>query len=604
MSRRSPRLLRRPALARHALAVTALLLSVATAPTALADDALRTESERSGFRITGRYAETERLCAAFQQRHPQAVRCFDFGTTPEGRPMKAMAVSTSGALDAQAAAQRGLPVVLAQGGIHAGEIDGKDALFWMLREWLDGQAPAGVLDRQVLLFVPVFNVDGHENFRAWHRPNQRGPEEMGFRVTAQRFNLNRDYVKADSPEMQAMLGLIQQWDPLALLDLHATNGAQFQHDISITAGPLDSGDVPLREAGRALRDGIIAGLAADGHLPVDFYPSFVRHDDPTSGFAEGVSPPRFSTGYMPQRNRLAILVETHSWRTYPERVLSTRRTVEHALRLVAEHGQNWLALARAADRRSAALAGKPVALSHKVLDEATQIDFLGYAWSREPSDISGGSWTRYDETRPQVWQVPLRNKVAPEVSVTAPGAGYLVPAAWAAPVQARLDAHGIRWQRVEAPLRAQPVQSWLADSIQFDAGSVEGHQRLSAEGSWRDERHDIGAGALFVPIDQPLARLVMHLLEPQGPDSLLAWGVMNNAFERKEYMEGYVTESEARRMLAEDPALRRAFETRLREDAEFAASPRARLDFFYRAHPAWDDGYGRYPVLRLQQPLH
>ena len=111
---------------------------------------------------------------------PKAVRCFDFGTSPEGRPMKALAVSTSGALTTNDARTQGLPVVLVQGGIHSGEIDGKDAVFWLLREMLAGKVAPGVLDHQVLVFVPVFNVDGHENFRAWNRPNQRGPEEMGL----------------------------------------------------------------------------------------------------------------------------------------------------------------------------------------------------------------------------------------------------------------------------------------------------------------------------------------------------------------------------------------------------------------------------------------
>ena len=97
-------------------------------------------------------------------------------------------------------------MTLIQGGIHAGEIDGKDAGFLALREALDGKAAPGALDRQVLVFVPVFNVDGHERFGRWNRPNQRGPEEMGWRTTAQNLNLNRDYVKADAPEMQAMLG--------------------------------------------------------------------------------------------------------------------------------------------------------------------------------------------------------------------------------------------------------------------------------------------------------------------------------------------------------------------------------------------------------------
>src|SRR3546814_1506410 len=133
------------------------------------------------------------------------------------------------------AAAKKLPVLLAQGGIHAGEIDGKDAGFQLLRQMLDGEAAPGALDKLVFLFVPVFSVDGHENFRAWNRPNQRGPEEMGFRTTAQRFNLNRDYVKADAPEMRAMPGLLQTWDPLVMPDLHVTDGAKFQHAIRITA---------------------------------------------------------------------------------------------------------------------------------------------------------------------------------------------------------------------------------------------------------------------------------------------------------------------------------------------------------------------------------
>ncbi|MDP0983616.1 M14 family zinc carboxypeptidase, partial [Klebsiella variicola] len=90
----------------------------------------------------------------------------------------------------------------------------------------------------VLVFVPVFNADGHERFGPWNRPNQRGPEQMGWRVTAQNLNLNRDYAKADAPEMQAMLGLVRAWDPLAIVDLHTTDGAQFRHDIAVMVEPL------------------------------------------------------------------------------------------------------------------------------------------------------------------------------------------------------------------------------------------------------------------------------------------------------------------------------------------------------------------------------
>ena len=591
---------------RRSFLATALLacqLSIGMPPAFAADPALTTHAERSGFRQTGRYDEVIALCDAFQSAYPQSVRCFDFGTSPQGRPMKAMAVSTSGALDAKTAQARGLPVVLAQGGIHAGEIDGKDAGFWLLRDLLQGKTGKGVLDKTVLLFVPVFNVDGHENFRAWNRPNQRGPEQMGFRVTAQRYNLNRDYVKADSAEMQAMLSLINQWDPLAMLDLHVTDGAKFQHDISITGEPTNSGDEGLREAGHALKDGIIARLAAQGSKPVGFYPSFVEDDNPASGFVHGVSTPRFSNGYFPLRNRIGILVETHSWRTYPERVRATYDTVLDALELVAENGPRWQQLARDADARASTLGGTSLPLDYKATDKVRSIDFLGYEYTRTPSEVSGALMTRYDESKPQVWKLPLRDEIVPGNSVVAPKGGYLVPQQYAVAVAKHLLAHGIDFRVLTAPLRDGKAQAFVADSAQFAPTSVEGHQRVALKGEWTTQAAEVAAGSLYVPIAQANARLLVQILEPTAGDSMAAWGDFNNAFERKEYMEGYVAEEEARKMLAKDPALKAEFEKRLKDDADFAGNPGARLDFFYRRHPAWDGGTNRYPVLRTDTVL-
>ncbi len=587
----------RPALLALLALVSTLALAQNEAPTTTSP-ALSTVAERSGFRITGRYDEVLALCEAFARAHPDAVRCFDFGTTPEGRPMKALAVSRTGALTAEAARAGNIPVTLVQGGIHAGEIDGKDAGFLALRELLDGGAAAGALGAQVLVFVPVFNVDGHERFGRWNRPNQRGPEEMGWRTTAQNYNLNRDYLKADAPEMQAMLALVEAWDPILYVDLHATNGAQFEHDVSVQLEPLYSGDEVLRDAGRGLRDGVIADLAAAGSLPLPFYPSFVVDDDPSSGFVDGVSPPRFSTGYFPLRNRFAMLVETHSWKEYPVRVRITRNTIVSVLERVGRDGRGWLRMAADADARAARLGGQQVPLAYRATERARTIDFRGYAYTRTPSDVSGALMTRYDEATPQVWRVPMRDEIVPDEQVEAPRGGYLVPAALASSVGAKLARHGIAFRTLDTPLAQAEVEAFRAANTEFAPRPSEGHQRLTLEGAWAPERRDLGAGALFVPIAQAKARMVVALLEPRAPDSLAAWGRFNNHFERKEYMEAYVAEDVARDMLANDPALRADFERRVREDPAFAADPDARLDFFYRRHSAWDERHGLYPVLR------
>jgi hypothetical protein len=577
----------------------------------MTNPALRTLAEQSDFRRTGRSDEVTRLCAAFAATWPGVAHSLEFGRSAEGRPMRALLVTR--------ADPRSVPVLMLQGGIHPGESDGKDAGFIALREILEGSAAPGALERIAILFVPAFNVDGHERVGRWNRPNQNGPEEMGWRTTAQNLNLNRDYAKADAPEMRALLGLIRTWDPLVCADLHVTDGADFQPDISLQAEPLNQGDERLYEATRALRDALIGRLSAQGSKPLAFYPDFAVTDDPSSGFVLTVYSPRFSTGYFPQRNRFTVLVETHSWKDYATRVRVTRNTIVGLTELVAEHGSTWRGLVRQADAAATRLGGTDVVLDYAsgwrepaaggkeeaaAADErARRIDFPGYAYTRRNSPISGAPVTTYDPTRPQVWRVPLREAVQPSLTVRAPLGGYVVPVAWAADIGARLAVHGIRFEPVRASSASVRVEAFRALTTRFATAPFEGRMRLSLEGSWQRESRDIGAGSLFVPVAQAAARLVMHLLEPQAPDSFASWGLFNACFEQKEHLEPYVAEEIARRMLTEKPSLKAEFERRLQEDTAFAASASARLQFFLRRHASWDTHLNLYPVFRVDELL-
>jgi hypothetical protein len=563
---------------------------------------LTTIAERSGYKRTGRFAELERLCPGFQRAYPQQVQCREFGRTPEGRPMLALIASADGLFDANKNREQQRPVVLMQGGIHAGEIDGKDAGLRALRELLEERTAKGVLQRVTFVFVPIFNIDGHERFGPWNRPNQVGPEEMGWRTTAQNLNLNRDYTKADAPEMHAMLRLLNEWDPILYADLHVTDGADFEHDISFSVSPTLAGDSDVRDAGNYVRDELLRRLKIAGSLPLDFYPSFVREDDPQSGFAVSITPPRFSQAYWAQRNRIGVLVETHSWKDYPTRVRITYQSVIAMLELAGQHGTDWLQRARAADERSSRIGGTEVALAYANTEHVKMIAFRGYEYTREPSAISGALMTRYDNKRPQIWNIPLRDEVKPAISVAAPRAGYIVPAAHADWIAQKLALHGIRFERIERAITGASVQTFRAAKITLSA-IVEGHSPLEIEGSWSTETRDIPNGSLFVPIAQPTPRLVMTLFEPQDADSFVRWGFFNAAFERKEYMEAYVAEQVAEDMLKRDPAVKKEFQQRLATDAQFANSATARLDFFYRKHASWDDRYNLYPVYRSETAI-
>ena len=585
-------------------ATTALTLLLALSLSACGSDntdpptgALETIAEQSQFTRTGRFDEVQRLCAAYADTWPDAVACTEFGRTPEGRPMLALVASRSGALTAESARERNLPVLLIQGGIHAGEIDGKDAGFLALRQILRNEAATDALNNLVIVFIPVYNVDGHERVGRGNRPNQVGPEEMGWRTTAQNYNLNRDYTKADAPETQAMLRLLNAWDPLLYVDLHVTDGAQFQHDVSNTGEPVHVGDPRLQPLGRALIADLNRSLTAAGSLPLDFYPDLVVPDDPSGGFAVAANTPRFSTGYWPLHNRFALLVETHSWKDYATRVRVTRNAIVTLAGMTAAQGSAWLTATREADMRAQQLGGQPVAIEYATGDHTTTIDFKGYAYTRTPSAVSGTVATSYDPATPQVWRIPLRDTVTPRVTITAPLGGYVVPAAHAPWMRDKLTLHGVQFTPVTDAVDRE-VETFRADTVRFGEASLEGHLTATLAGAWRHERRRIPAGSIYVPMAQPAARLVMALLEPQSSDSFAAWGFFNNAFERKEYMEGYVAEDIAADML-KDPAVAAEFRKRLAEDSAFAASPNARLDFFYRRHPSFDERLNLYPVYRI-----
>jgi murein tripeptide amidase MpaA len=564
-----------------------------------ADSSLTTLSEQSGFTRTGRYAEVQRLCSAFASRYSRQVRCFQFGTTPEGRPMMALAVSADGTNTASRARDRKRPVVLFQGGIHAGEIDGKDAGFLALREMLQGSAAPGALAKVTMLFVPVFNIDGHERFGAWNRPNQRGPQEMGWRTTAQNLNLNRDYTKAEAPEMQAMLRLLNEWDPIAYADLHVTDGAEFEHDVSVTVSPEEEGDAGVAALAAAVRDELVRRLDAQGSLALAFYPSFDRDDDPASGFSRLPSTPRYSTGYWGLRNRIGILLETDSWKDYPTRVRITRNFIVDLMQLAAERGGQWQSLVERADAASSHVSGAPVPLAFVNTPATRMIDFRGYVYTREPSPISGALVTTYDRTKPMIWHVPLHDEVRPTLAVEAPGAGYVVPAAVAAWLAERLRGHDIRFDEIPGTRNALRVQAFRATRVTLAKESYEGRVATTLEGTWQWEQHDIPPYSIFVPIAQPKARLIMALLEPKAPDSYASWGYFATAFEQKEYVEAYVAEQYGREILEKDPASKAEFLRKLETDKDFARDPKARLDFFYQRQPSWDTAFDLYPVYRV-----
>jgi hypothetical protein len=604
-------------------AVLGLALSVGPSSGAAEARPFVLHAEETGYRETGDFAEVERSCEALQRSHPRHARCVVFGTTPEGRRMRAVVASLTGALDAVRARREGRPVVLVIGGTHAGEIDGKDAGLALLRDLLASGESANPLREAIAVFVPVFNVDGHEHRGPNQRPNQDGPAMPGARTTARRINLNRDWMLAQSPEMRAMLGLVRRWDPLVTIDLHVTDGLRFRHDVALTVAPDHDGDEDLRRQAQAMREEVVSALTTGGHTPLPFYPRLKDVDDPGAGFVLDVDTPRLSHAYASLRNRVGVLVEDHAWDPYGKRVKTCRDTLEALLRAVVHRRASLGRAASTADAKAASLGGTRFPLAWDTAIEggdarpARIVDIQGWRYEVTPqAPVVGGRHVVYDTTRPETWRVPLFDDVRPVSQVELPRRGYVVPAAWADVVAPQLDLHGVRYRKTQAPTRSVAVESMrVSDAdVSFESAPFQGRQLGTVSGSWRPDTVDLPAGSLVVPLDQPLARLVAHFMEPAGPDSLSSWGLFHAAYETSDYVANHRAAELARWMHAGDerlgglygsalpgrlPQLKADFERRLSIDPAFAANPAARMAHWLDALPPQDPGLNVYPVMRL-----
>jgi hypothetical protein len=579
----------------------AVLLSVVAMSTYATD--WTTPAEATHFRTTPSYAATLAYLQRLQQAAPGMIQLKAFGTTPQGRPMTVVIASADGTFTAEAARAARKPVVLVQAGIHPGEIEGKDAGLMLLRDIAITHKYPHVLDHLVLVYIPVFSVDGHENPSPYNRINQNGPASMGFRGQSQYQNLNRDYLKADTPEMLAWLKLWQKWLPDFLIDVHTTDGADYQYDLTW----YNEDPHKLDPAVSTWQHDVIVHHAMPayekrGHLASE-YLEFKDGRDPLKGIKNFGSGPRFSTGYAALQNRPALLIETHMLKPYEVRVNAVYDLMELMLEQINQHPAALLATTAKADADTIARAGQPnptVPLTFKGDPKSTFIQLKGFAYTLSHSDISNSEWIHYDPSQPKTYTIPNWNGLLPDISVTPPAA-YIVPAQWTE-VLGKLDAHGIAYRRIDHPLTVH-AEGYQLDVPVWATKSFESHLMLRDFSLHAVPREvTLPAGSVIVPMDQRAANVAINLLEPQAPDSLLHWGYLNAIFEAKEYGEPRVLEKLAREMMAKDPALKTAFEKKLRDDPTFAADSYARLNFFYLRSPWYAaQRVGDYPLLRLNR---
>ena len=517
-------LLQKSSLRLRALAPLFLLWAAGAVPAAQAQNVdlsfLQTRAEASGYEQTTRYDEAQaflKVATGASER----LHLSTFGYSKEGRPLPLVVFGAEQATP-EAARATGKTRVFVQANIHAGEVAGKEAMLMLVRALAAGRHAAWA-DSLVVLIAPLYNADGNERIDLYHRPLQLGPVGgMGQRPNAQGLDLNRDHMKLDSPEARSLVRLFRRYDPDVVIDLHTTNGTV--HAYHLTYSPPLHPDTP---------DGIVR-LLREAWLPAVTQQINAEHgwnfyyygNAPPEGATAPLGwytfdyRPRFSNNYAGLRGRFGILSEAYAYAPFEERVQASLYFTRHLLQYAHDHAAEIRRLTAAADTQS--VVGDTLTLRAEHARSAAKTDILLGAVAEEQNPYSGAPMLRRLDSAQAVPMYEYGTFAAME-QTRAPAA-YYVPDTLHAALDL-LRAHGLRADALE---RAQTrrVERFRIDSVQVEDEPYQNRRPQTLVGAYEAAEVTLPAGTLVVPVDQPLGRLAVALLEPRAADGVAYWGVL------------------------------------------------------------------------------
>jgi dipeptidyl-peptidase-4 len=485
---------------KYAIGSAGLAVLLTIAATRASAQGLLTVAERSDYTATSKHADVVEYCERLAKLSP-LVRVAELGVSTEGRTLPLVILAEPPIATPEEAARSGKLVVFAMGNIHAGEVDGMQALLMLMRD-LALAKDRPLLQDLVLLFVPNFNPDGGDRFGK-NRPWQNGPAEVGTRPNAQGFDLNRDYIKLESPEVRALVRFFTRWDPAIIIDAHTTNGSYHNHTITYDSPRHPAFDARLVEFARdAMLPDVGKMLSKRSGYSANYYGNF---DKKKSAWEPAPALPRYGTQYVGFRHRIGILCESYVYASYKDRVLASRDFILSCFEHAAQNKDKVRTLLKDAEanapKRKLALRGKDVPLK--------EITILG---------IEGGKTAPPGTTKEHV--VAYLGKCAATVSVERPFA-YLVPASYVK-VRENLMRHGIAVEELTADSELT-VDVYRVDRITAAAKEFQKHKLVTVEATPRQTKLTAKAGTIVVRCAQPLGTLAAYALEPESEDGLCAW---------------------------------------------------------------------------------
>ena len=550
--------------------------------------------EKSGGKETATYFE---IINWYQQlaKKSKLILVKEMGSTDAGYPLHLVTVSDQNNIVSPKNNQQKKIVILINNGIHPGEPDGIDASMLLVRDIVNKKI---VLPQNIeLAFIPVYNIGGCLNRNRFSRVNQNGPTEYGFRGNAQNLDLNRDFTKCDSKEAKTFTQIFQQLDPDIFIDNHVSDGADYQHTITLIS-------TQYNKLGRGLGDWLRDVFEPKLYKGMkekkwDLFP-YVNFEtaSPDKGMEMFYDPPRYSSGYAALFQTIAFVPETHMLKPFADRVQST---YDFMLTVMQQASVNATALQlQRAMARQEILQQQIFPLSWKVdSSKFSFVNFKGYEAAYKKSEVTGLERMYYNRNKPFKKEMKYFNVFMPAAIVVKPVA-YIIPKGWVDVIE-RLKINGVSMEALKND------SSMLVDAYHIDEYKSyptpyeKHHKNYAVKVSLGQQRIQFLKGDYIIYLNQKANRYIVEMLEPAGDDSFFAWNFFDAILQQKEGYSDYRWEDVAANWLQSNPEIQQQLQEKKVADPAFSNNAAAQLEFVYKHSPYYEPVHLRYPVYRMNE---
>jgi hypothetical protein len=543
------------------------------------------------------YEQVMKLSHELAKQYSDNIHFTYLGLSEQNDTIAALIIFKDKANNPTEIAKQNKVTLMIQAGIHAGEPDGIDGGFMLIRSLLSNPRYMNLLNNVTIIFIPAFNVDGLKLLSPYHRINQNGPELQGWRANAHNLNLNRDYLKASSIEMKNWLKFYYYWNPDFFIDCHTTDGADYQYVMTFD---MQLPSFVSTDFNNFFEHNFITyfidEMDNNGFLSTQ-YVAFRDWFSPESGLTASIYSPILSHGYPLLNNKPALLLETHMLKSYKQRVMATHQALLIVLEWLSNNKNLLKNLLLNEDNYSISMSkpNKTFPITYKLTEHQNKKILKGYEYHKAISPVTGISYYTYDNTKPMEVALDFWDSIEVKTNVVLPY-GYLLGPEWEHLIEI-LELHQVTSYTLSEISKIK-VQYYYLTKLKFDNAIFEGTFSPIFSYQLRDTFIDLPRGSYFIPINQKAWKSLVYLLEPESTVGFMQMGYFNSMFERKEYGEIYVLDTLAQNML-NDKNIADAFREKKLKEPEFANDPWAQLMWFFDNSPWKDQRMRTIPVFKV-----